>query len=92
MDALPNNIRNLPTYSVPSELFVCSTIAVIFLGLSAIGLTIAWIYRSCRHIHNYEYMAGHEFLVYYNKKEEQIRQDDPDANFLPSQKSDSRDS
>jgi len=83
METLPPNIRNLPTYKVPSELFVCTAIMLILLVVSAITITITWIYRSCKHIHNYEYMAGHEFLVYYNKKEERIRQEDPDANFLP---------
>jgi hypothetical protein len=90
METLPPNIRNLPTYKVPTELFVCTAIMFILLVIAAITITITWIYRSCKHIHNYEYMAGHEFLVYYNKKEERIRQEDPDANFLPSQKSDSK--
>ncbi len=59
METLPSNIRKLPTYSVPAEMFICTAIMFILLAITVITITIAWIYRSCKHIHNYEYMAGH---------------------------------
>jgi AraC-like DNA-binding protein len=59
METLPPNIRNLPTYKVPSELFVCTPIMLILLVVSAITITITWIYRSCKHIHNYSFFAYH---------------------------------
>jgi hypothetical protein len=92
METLPADIRDLPAYYVPSQLFVCTALLLVVLLAASIAVTVTWVYRSCKHIHNYEYMAGHEFLVYYTKKEERIKQDDPDGNYLASQKSDSRES
>lgn len=92
METLPSDIRNLPVYSMPSVMFICTAVALILLVTASVTITVTWIYRSCKHIHNYEYMAGHEFMVYYNNKEEKIKQEDPDGNFLASQKSDSRES
>lgn len=59
METLPSNIRNLPNYYVTNELFICTSVMLILLTIAAITITVTWIYRSYKHIHNYEYMAGH---------------------------------
>jgi hypothetical protein len=52
---------------------------ILFLGTLLIVIT--WIYRSCKHIYNYEYISDHEFMVYYKNKEDKIKEDeDPDDN------------
>jgi len=65
---LPPDITNLPTYSVPGQLFICTSIFLIILLLGSVIIIITWIYRSCKHIYNSEYISDHEFMVYYKNK------------------------
>lgn len=68
METLPQDIRNLPTYSVPKELFICTTVLLIVMLAGAITLLTVWIVRSCKHIYNYEYISNHEIKVLMEKK------------------------
>jgi len=69
MQALPPDIRNLPTFQVPSQLFICTAIMFIIFVIGSIVVVITWVVRSCNHIYNYEYISDHEFMVYYKNKE-----------------------
>lgn len=79
METLPQNIRNLPTYAVPKELFISTTIVLVLFLLGGITLLTVWIIRSCKHIYNYEYISNHEIKVLMEKKMEQIRVDDEEV-------------
>ena len=68
MDALPVDIRNLPTYAVSKELFICTSVLMIILLCLAVVVTITWIIRSCKHIYNYDYIPYHDFRIYREKK------------------------
>jgi len=76
METLPTDIRNLPTYSVPKDLFICTSVLLIFLLVLGLIVTVTWIIRSCKHIYNYEYIPYHDFRIYREKKAEQIKVDD----------------
>lgn len=79
MSTLPDDIRNLPLYSVSDQLFVCTVVAMIVLAIFTIMIAVVWIIRSCRHIYNYEYIANIEFLVYQKNKADKIRNEDEEG-------------
>jgi len=72
MEALPTDIRNLPTYAVPKELFICTSILLIILLILGLVVTVTWIVRSCYHIHNFDYIADFDFQVFREKKNEEL--------------------
>lgn len=72
MEALPTDIRNLPTYQVSKELFICTSILLIILLIFGLVVTVTWIVRSCNHIHNFDYIADFDFQVYRDKKNEEL--------------------
>ena len=73
---LPSDIRNLPTYLVPQQLFICSIVIMMLFTIVALVVTITWIIRTCKHIYNYQYIANIEFKVYQKNKVDQIRNED----------------
>lgn len=79
METLPHDIRNLPAYTVPKELFVCTSVILILLLLGGITLIVVWIIRSSKHIYNYEYIPFHEFKFYREKKIENLKVDDEEV-------------
>jgi hypothetical protein len=53
MEALPDDIRNLPKYKIPGELFICTGVLLAFFAVWGIIMFIVWLWRSRKHIHNY---------------------------------------
>ena len=74
MEALPSDIRNLPRYSVPKELFICTCIILIFFLVWTLAMFILWAWRSRRHIHNYEYIADHNIRREFEHAKKTIKE------------------